>query len=85
MGLDDASYGTVRSNILATDPLPSLNRVYAMLVQEEKVKNMAKASEERGLVVGLAMQAGNRTKGRGDPSQKLTICSNYGKSGHSVK
>jgi len=32
MGLDDASYGTVRSNILASDPLSSLNRVYAMLV-----------------------------------------------------
>ncbi|XP_072066989.1 uncharacterized protein [Arachis hypogaea] len=47
MGLDDASYGTVRSNILVTDPLPTLNRVYAMLVQEERVKTMAKASKER--------------------------------------
>ncbi|QHO01748.1 uncharacterized protein DS421_13g417820 [Arachis hypogaea] len=85
MGLDDASYGTVRSNILATDHLPSLNRVYAMLVQEERVKTMAKASEERGLVVGLAMQAGNRTKGREDLSQKSTICSHCDKSGHDVK
>ena len=48
MGLDDASYGTVRSNILASDPLPSLNRVYAMLVQEERVRMMAKSTEERG-------------------------------------
>ncbi|WVZ16525.1 hypothetical protein V8G54_009507 [Vigna mungo] len=39
MGLGDASYGTVRSNVLIGDPLPSLNRVYAILVQEERVKN----------------------------------------------
>ncbi|XP_072078141.1 uncharacterized protein [Arachis hypogaea] len=75
MGLDDASYKTVRSNILATDSLTTLNRVYAMLVQGERVKMMAKASEERGLVVGLAMQAENRMKRRGDHSQKSTICS----------
>ena len=37
MGFDDATYGTV-SNILASDPLSSLNRVYAMLVQEERVR-----------------------------------------------
>jgi hypothetical protein len=29
MGLDDVLYGTNRSSLLATDPLPSLNRVYA--------------------------------------------------------
>ena len=55
MGLDDASYDTVRSNIMASDPLSSLNCVYALLVQEEGVRMMAKSTEERGLVVGLAM------------------------------
>ncbi|XP_068475275.1 uncharacterized protein [Phaseolus vulgaris] len=71
MGLDDASYWTVRSNIYASDPLPSLNRVYAMLVQEERVRMMAKSTEERGLVVGLAMQANYKEKGRGDMVEKL--------------
>ena len=65
MGLDDASYDIVRSNILASDPLPSLNHVYVMLVQEERVRMMAKSTEERGLVVGLAMQANYKEKGRG--------------------
>ena len=32
MGLDDAIYGTVRSNLLANDPLPSLNRVYSAMI-----------------------------------------------------
>ncbi|WVZ20882.1 hypothetical protein V8G54_008204 [Vigna mungo] len=54
MGLDDASYATVRSNILAGDPLPSLNRVYATLVQEERVKTINRSKEERGAVMGLA-------------------------------
>nr|GMD60533.1 retrovirus-related Pol polyprotein from transposon TNT 1-94 [Ipomoea batatas] len=39
MGLDEASYGTVRTNMLATEPLPSLNKVYATLIREERVKN----------------------------------------------
>ena len=35
LGLDDAVYGTVRSNILAQEPLPNLNKVYSVLIQEE--------------------------------------------------
>jgi hypothetical protein len=35
MGLDDTLFGTVRSNLLAQDPLPTLNKIYATLVQEE--------------------------------------------------
>ncbi|KAH0753962.1 hypothetical protein KY290_024232 [Solanum tuberosum] len=33
MGLDDEVFGTTRSNILSTEPLPTLNRVYAMIIQ----------------------------------------------------
>jgi len=53
-GLDDASYGTVRSNSLAKDPLSSLNRVYVMLVQEERVKIINISTKERGVIVSLA-------------------------------
>ena len=35
MGLYEDGYGTVRFNILSTEPLPNLNRVYAMIVQQE--------------------------------------------------
>jgi len=48
----------VRSNVLATDPLPTLNRVYAIMVQEERVKTISKSKEERGMMVGLAAQTG---------------------------
>ena len=35
MGLDETAYGRVRSNILAHNPLPNLNKVYSILIQEE--------------------------------------------------
>jgi hypothetical protein len=62
MGLDDALYGTVRSNLLATDPLPSLNRVYSTMVQEERVRTISRGKEEHGEVVGFSVQT--HTRGR---------------------
>lgn len=53
MGLDDVLYGTTRSSLLATDPLPSLNRVYATLVQEERVKAISARKKEQRLLVLL--------------------------------
>ncbi|XP_058006752.1 uncharacterized protein LOC131169099 [Hevea brasiliensis] len=48
MGLDEEGYRTVRSNILSTEPLPNLNRAYAMVVQQERVRTMTQTKEERG-------------------------------------
>ena len=85
MGLDEVSYGTVRSNILAANPLPSLNRVYATLVQEERMKTITRSKEERGAVMGLAVQVGQRSKGRGETKDKSMVCSHCGKAGHDAK
>ena len=38
MGLDENLYGTVRSSLFATEPLPSLNMVYSTLIQENESK-----------------------------------------------
>jgi len=38
MVLDKTFYDTVRSNLLPNDPLPSRNRVYSTIVQEEWVR-----------------------------------------------
>jgi hypothetical protein len=82
MGLDDAVYGTNRSSLLATDPLPPLNRVYATLVQEERVKAVSRTKEERTEIVGLAMQTGGRARGRADTKDKGSVCSNCNRPGH---
>ncbi|XP_074305065.1 uncharacterized protein LOC141639995 [Silene latifolia] len=37
MGLDASLYGAIRSHQLALDPLPSLNRAYQVVLQEERL------------------------------------------------
>ena len=53
VGLDENMYGTVRSNILAQDPLPNMNKVYSTLIQEERVKTIARGKEEREEIMAL--------------------------------
>jgi hypothetical protein len=43
MGLND-SYGPTRSQILLMDPLPSVNRAYALILQEERQRNISHAT-----------------------------------------
>lgn len=57
MGLDDMLYETVRSNLLGADPLHTLNRVYSILIEQERVNTISPAKEEQGEFFGLcAMQ-----------------------------
>ena len=85
MGLDDVSYGTMHSNMLAANLLPSLNRVYATLMQEEKMKTITRSKEERGVVMGLVVQAGHKSRGQGETKDKSMVCSYYGKAGHDAR
>jgi len=39
MGLNDDMYSSIRSQILAVDPLPSLDRIFHMIVQEGNHKS----------------------------------------------
>ncbi|KAJ0031871.1 hypothetical protein Pint_14466 [Pistacia integerrima] len=84
MGLDDSTYGTVRSNILSTEPLPNLNRAYAMIVQEERVRHMTQGREQRGEPMAFAVQTGSNSKGRTDTKDKSVVCTNCSKTGHNA-
>ncbi|KAF7802906.1 retrovirus-related Pol polyprotein from transposon TNT 1-94 [Senna tora] len=79
LGLDDTLYGTVRSSILTQDPLPNLHKAYSILVQEERVKTIARAKEERVEVMALA------TRTRSDGRDKTLVCSHYNKNGHEAE
>ncbi|KAI6667965.1 hypothetical protein NL676_007024 [Syzygium grande] len=57
MGLDEEGYGIVRANILSTEPLPNLNRVYAMVVQE------GHDAESCFQLIGYPEWWGNRPRG----------------------
>ncbi|GKD05971.1 retrovirus-related pol polyprotein from transposon TNT 1-94 [Tanacetum coccineum] len=71
MSLDESVYGTARSNILAQDPLPNLNKVYSILIQEERVNTMVRGKDERPELMALAMQ--NRTEAK----NRSVICTEY--------
>jgi len=47
MGLNDESFSTIRSQILALDPLPALDRVFNMVQQEEHHKRIMGTREPR--------------------------------------
>ncbi|KAF7839695.1 retrovirus-related Pol polyprotein from transposon TNT 1-94 [Senna tora] len=76
LGLDDNLYGTVPSTVLAQDPPPGVNKVYSILVQEERVKTMARAKDDQVEVMALA------TRTRHDSRDKNMVCSHCKKIGH---
>ncbi|PNX93517.1 retrovirus-related Pol polyprotein from transposon TNT 1-94 [Trifolium pratense] len=76
MGLDDTLYGTVRSNLLAQDPLPTLNKVYATLVQEERLRMVTRVTEERGEAMAFAVHSKFKNK------EKEESCSHCNQVGH---
>ncbi|KAK9725217.1 hypothetical protein RND81_05G129200 [Saponaria officinalis] len=57
LGLNRLLYDTVRSNLLAIDPLPSMNHVYATLSREEQARVTTKAKEDRSEVMSFIVQS----------------------------
>ncbi|XP_061348627.1 uncharacterized protein LOC133294000 [Gastrolobium bilobum] len=56
MGLDESTFGNLRSHILNTSPLPSVNKVYAIVTQEETHRSISRVQDERSQVVGYSAQ-----------------------------
>ncbi|XP_052724191.1 uncharacterized protein LOC128193979 [Vigna angularis] len=71
-GLND-SYNTVRTQILLMDPLPNVNRVFSLIMQQERqeknsspeVKVLANASDKNNQWKGQGRGSGSRAQGRG--------------------
>ncbi|XP_010268948.1 PREDICTED: uncharacterized protein LOC104605761 [Nelumbo nucifera] len=86
MGLDDTTYGTVHSNILSIELLSSLNRVYAIVIQEKRHQSIAKSKEERSDAVGFAVHVGADAKAvAARTKDKNVSCAHCGKSEHEAK
>jgi hypothetical protein len=73
-------YGTVRSNLLATDAMPSLNKMYSILVQEERMRSITRGKEERTEVMALAVQASAKMKRR--EIKNDSACTHCNRPGH---
>lgn len=81
MGLDDGMFGTARLNILCMTPLPNVNRVYSMMLTEERHRNMIRLKDERPDVVGFVAHTGSHSRPPSKEKGKTSICSHCGKSG----
>lgn len=46
-GLDESIYGSVKSNLLSRDPLPSLDEAYNVLLQDEDSKYTSRVLDEK--------------------------------------
>ena len=67
MELND-SYGPTRNQILLMDPLPSVNRAYAIILQEERQRNISHTTP-------LPRSATLAAMGRpSQPNMKLSTC-----------
>lgn len=56
MGLDEIIYETIRSNLLAQDPLSTLNKVYSMLVQDKRLNMMARGIDNHSEAMTFVLQ-----------------------------
>ncbi|XP_030941568.1 uncharacterized protein LOC115966477 [Quercus lobata] len=88
MGLND-SFSQVRSQVLLMDPIPSLSKVYSLLIQEKTQRSVPNTSFAKVDSTALAAKLsnehlgsflGNAGKGKGRPT-----CTHYGKTGHTME
>ncbi len=83
MGLND-KFSVIRSQILNMEPLPNLNKAYALVVKEERQHNvvMGRAtSGDAAAFIAKQPRARNSPSGR-DPDKSKLHCTHCGKSGH---
>ena len=78
MGLDIEQFGTVRSNLLATEPLPTLNKAYAIVPRDERQQLLMKGMENKAVVEALAFRAAATNKSKQPSRPKCTHCQRVG-------
>ncbi|CAA0824780.1 Unknown protein [Striga hermonthica] len=76
MGLNTESYGAIRSHILSMEQLPSINKTYSLMIQEERQRSVLR-DQETPKDHAIALAAG------GKGSVPRYICDHCGKTGHS--
>lgn len=83
LGLDASLYGNVRTAIVNTDPLPSIDHAYSMVAREEQMRSSDRdrVKETRGEAVAFAVNTGG-TQLRGDSRGRGSVCTHCNKTGH---
>ena len=86
MGLND-SFSHIRGQILLMDPIPSVDKVYSLLIQDEKQRSIGQGSSNGPFVESTALAAkafihGSKTFKKG---KERPTCSHCGLLGHTVE
>ena len=79
MGLDSDQFSTVRSNILSMEPLPNLNKAYAISLREERQQSLVRGVESKPAADGVAFRAVANIKPRLGSRPKCTHCQKLAK------
>ncbi|WCJ23129.1 Retrovirus-related Pol polyprotein from transposon RE2 [Euphorbia peplus] len=86
IGLDSSLYGTVRSNLLSLDTLPGIDRVYARVIQEERLirGETSFSKDDRDQAMAFKVHSDARG-GRFQPTDNSNkFCHNCNRDGHDV-
>ncbi|VFQ76768.1 unnamed protein product [Cuscuta campestris] len=76
LDLDDEQYRSARSQILGTEPVPDISRVYSLVAREERHCSIVRARDDRMGAMAFAV-------GRAPPPVHYQ-CTHCGKIGHTV-
>ena len=79
LGLNDETYSNIRSQILAQEPLPSLDKIFNMVSQEENHKSLMFGREDKG---ENAAAFAVKTTGKNAQLTEKTTCRHCGRIGH---
>lgn len=75
MGLNDDVYLAIRSQILGLEPMPSLDKIFNMVSEEENHKTYMISEDDRSEAVAFAVKPATWTPERAP-------CKHYGQTGH---
>ena len=79
LGLYSEYYASLRSNLLSKDPLPTLNRAFQQVAQEERVRGISRVKDDPSSAIGFAVRAG---RGRGTGAVDRPVYEKCKKIGH---
>ena len=90
MGLNE-NFETLRSQILMSDPFPSMSKVYALVLQEESHKNIGHRGSGTPQSDAITMYANTRGNfgsanwNKGNNKREKPFCTHYNMTGHTVE
>ncbi|XP_010519415.1 PREDICTED: uncharacterized protein LOC104798893 [Tarenaya hassleriana] len=84
LGLDEAKFATVRSNLLSRLPLPTVEEAYLVVVQDEASKDSLSRSNNTPNVSAFTVNATAKPRASSAVKDKSVICTHCGRSGHAA-